>query len=242
VVRASSGFAWRLWFLQASWNREGMQSIGRVVCALPAARRRGLCGTDLARWMRPRLSFFNTNPYLAGLLLGAVLRLESEGNETVAGKLEAALSRSLGAIGDGLMWEGLRPIWAFLALVLAFRWGPPAILAGWLLFGFGQLALRQWCWVEGWRRGRHVVELVGHPRVQTWMEGARSVAPAAAGLAVGVAYMAHAAPATTIQGLAWVAAALGCGALAAWRRWSLEWLLPAAVGVGWLVLRLGPGA
>lgn len=230
---------WRLCFLQASWNREGMQSIGMVVCALPWARSRGLRGKELADWMRPRLDFVNTNPYLAGLLLGSTLRLSGEGEEALAGRLQPALSRTLGALGDALSWEGARPAWAFSSLAAAVVVGPWVVAVGWLSFLLAQAALRWWGWEEGFRRGLGVVELLNRPFIHRWTESLRGFAGAALGVALVLALGHQQLPASASWSLAWAGAALACGLLGAWRHWPLEWILPAMAVAGWVLLRVG---
>ncbi len=241
MVTKGGHIAWRLWFLQASWNREGMQSMGMAVCALPWARRRGLRGAELAGWLRARLDYANTNPYLAGLALAPALRLSEEGDETGARRLETTLSRVLGAVGDALFWEGLRPAWALLTLTAAFVLGPWAVLAGWLVFAGAMGLLRQWCWSQGWQRGGRVIELVDRPVVGRVVEASASVAAAAAGLTMAVGYLAASPPLPSMGALAWGAAALACGLLALKRRWPVEWFLPALALAGWLLSHLRSG-
>jgi PTS system mannose-specific IID component len=236
---ALRGVGWRLWFLQASWNREGMQSLGLVACALPWARRRAGTAEPLARWIRRRLAFVNTNPYLAGLLLGAEMRLEEEGRMEDVDRLGPSLSRSLGAVGDSLTWETFRPAFALLGLAFALALGPMASLAAWLLFAVSQGWLRQRALVEGYSRGLEVVGLAAHPRVHAVVEGGHRTVLVGAGAAVGAA-LATVSPAGSPPGLGLaVGIALVCGILARTRPWPVERVLVGGLAILWILLRLG---
>ncbi|HKI84318.1 MAG TPA: PTS system mannose/fructose/sorbose family transporter subunit IID [Candidatus Krumholzibacteria bacterium] len=229
--------AWRLWFLQSSWNREGMQSLGFLVCLLPEARRRGLQGADLARWARDRLGYFNTNPYLAGMIVGATLHLDRSGREEESLRLQKGLASSLGALGDPFFWEGARPAVAYLGLSAAFLLGPIGILAAWALFAIASGAIRELCLRLGVERGPGVVDFL----TRSWVHRSMSWARAAAGLSCGLAlalgfftrWNAQFSPFALICALG----ALICGFLAAWRRWPLDRVLILATILLWGILR-----
>ena len=74
---------------------------------------------DLERdrlFCRRYYEFFNTNPYLAGYLIGGLLRLETSSAKAPAACRGArpqtfrdSLGRALASLGDQLFWLGLRP-------------------------------------------------------------------------------------------------------------------------------------
>ena len=228
---------WRLWFLQSSWNREGMQSLGLLVCALPWAKRRGLSGSELAEWARPRLRFFNTNPYLAGFVLGATQHLDERDRHEESFRLQEGLSRSLGALGDPFFWEGARPAVAYLGLSAAFLAGPLGILAAWLFFLAASLVVRELCFRIGVERGPDVVDLLARPWVHRWLRAVRAAAGLSCGIALGLGFATRWGALDPPQTLISVVGALLCGFLAAWRRWPLERVLLLATVVLWGILR-----
>ena len=104
---------WRSLFLQAAWNRRGMQNLGFAYAIDPALRAiypdLGLRREALGR----HLGFFNCHPYTAAAILGGAIHHE----EKVAAEVElagtplaykATLQGPLAAIGDGVFWTALR--------------------------------------------------------------------------------------------------------------------------------------
>jgi PTS system mannose-specific IID component len=240
-VKGSRQLGWRLWFVQASWNREGMQSLGLLVAALPVARGRGDEGESFLGWMSSRLGFVNTNPYLSGLLLGASLRAERDAGSTAALRLEKGLSRYLGAVGDGLFWEGLRPAFAYGGLAAGLVVGPRGVLAAWLGFALLQGLIRSWGLRAGLAHGLGIVDWLEEQGLPRAVQRAGRMAYVAIGGAIGLALLQRAGLVEEPAGLACAAAALVCGSLAAWRRWPLEWVLPGLALIYWLISRMGPG-
>jgi mannose/fructose/N-acetylgalactosamine-specific phosphotransferase system component IID len=236
-LRISRGSGWRLWFLQSSWNREGMQSLGFLVCQLPEARRRGLAGQKLAEWARARLGYFNTNPYLAGLVLGASLKLEGSGREAESFRLQKGLSSSLGALGDPFFWEGARPAVAYLGLSAAFLVGPIGILAAWAIFLLASATIRELCLRLGVSRGLGVVDLLTRPWVHRWLRFTRAAALVSCGLALALGFFTRWNTQFSPFALICAVGALVCGFLATWRRWPLDRVLIVATILLWGILR-----
>jgi PTS system mannose-specific IID component len=111
--------------LQATWNYERQQGLGWAWALKPALDR---CYPD-AFLRRQRLAehtaYFNTQPTLASVALGAVAALEEQramggGPDADAmGRIKSVLGSSLAALGDRLFWFTLRPFAACLGLVFA---------------------------------------------------------------------------------------------------------------------------
>jgi mannose/fructose/N-acetylgalactosamine-specific phosphotransferase system component IID len=122
--------AWGSFFLQAAFNTERRQGVGFAAAMAPLAR----LFPDpeaRARFLRRHGDSFNTNPGLAGVVLGAAARLEERGADGDAGaldrlrRLKQGLEAPLSAAGDRLLWGGMRPASAL--------WGSAAVTA----FGAG---------------------------------------------------------------------------------------------------------
>jgi mannose/fructose/N-acetylgalactosamine-specific phosphotransferase system component IID len=130
--------------LQACWNFERMQSLGLAFCLEPWLARCWAGQEAAARTARLRhQEYFNTQPYMASLVVGMVCALEEEAAAAPAGErrdqlvrrlraLKTAAASALAGMGDALFWGALRPLCAGLAVAgaLALR-GRPRWAAAW---------------------------------------------------------------------------------------------------------------
>ncbi len=141
--------AWRRQFLlQGCWNYEGMQNMGFAYAILPALRELYRDRPEeLTKALKRHMEYFNTQPSMGGVILGAALRLEEraaagEADPREIGTFKVGLMGSLGAIGDSYFWGALRPMasaaGAILALVHPFL-GIAALL---LLYNAAHLSIR----------------------------------------------------------------------------------------------------
>ncbi len=149
----------RQFIIQGSWNYQFMLGSGFAYCMIPLLRRRGLSGTGLDDAVRSHMRPFNTHPYLVGVTLGAVARMEGSGMdaETIE-RFRRAIQGSLGGLGDLLIWGAWRPATLLLALVLAWAGAPPWIPVSVFLvvYNGGHLALRWWGYSRGLQYGKDV--------------------------------------------------------------------------------------
>lgn len=160
---------WRVAFgvlaLQAVFTTERRQGLG-VAAALAPLRRLFAAPEDGGRFLRRHAESFNTNPALAGPLLGAVARLEERaaGGDAAAGerarKVKSALEAPFAALGDAFLWNALRPALVlaggFLAWTAGF-WGPVLFL---VLYNAVHLGLRVGGVFWGYRRADRVQDLL----------------------------------------------------------------------------------
>jgi mannose/fructose/N-acetylgalactosamine-specific phosphotransferase system component IID len=156
--------------LQASWNDQRMQNLGLLAALAPWLRRQNLDRERLRRICRRYYGYFNTNPYLAGFVIGGLLRLERDrlAGQEVPDRLVSGfrdtLARACGSLGDQLFWLGLRPalsLLACLAAALGQWWVVLALVAA---FTAVQLQLRRWSLRQGFERGCDVVDVLADPR------------------------------------------------------------------------------
>ena len=149
----------RSFTVQGSWNYRTMIRSGFAFALIPFLRRRGLSGEELAATVRRHLGLFNAHPYLSGIALGAVARMESENvdPETIH-RFKEAIQGSLGGLGDSLVWGAWRPTTLLLALAPAWAGAPPwvPVLLFLGLYNVGHLALRWWGFRIGLQEGRDV--------------------------------------------------------------------------------------
>lgn len=182
----------RQFAIQACWNYEGMQNVGFAFSILPALREQ-YAGRpdDLIRALRRHLEFFNTNPALAGVILGAAIRLEErvaagEGDPRAIGTFKVGLMGSLGAIGDSYFWGALKPmasaVGAILALVNPFL-GIAALL---LLYNASHLAVRFRGFASGMGGEDNAVRYLQEAGFAARTEDRKMVAAVMAGAFAGV--------------------------------------------------------
>ena len=111
------------------------------------------------------VTYFNTNPYFAGLAVGAVARAEcDEMDGAQIDRLRSALRGSLGAFGDRFIWTGVLPVASAAGLAIAVMttswWGVVAFL---VLFNVASLGLRLWSIPVGWSLGKSVAKALDNP-------------------------------------------------------------------------------
>jgi mannose/fructose/N-acetylgalactosamine-specific phosphotransferase system component IID len=129
--------------------------------------------------------FFNCNPNLAGLALGATARAEYDAVPGVQiARLRTALCSPLGALGDQLFWAGLLPFLVGAVLtgvVLGATWW--AVLGFLALYNLSRVATGVWALRTGLDAGMAVGNAIAH----SWISKAIERVGPAAGFSVGAA-------------------------------------------------------
>jgi mannose/fructose/N-acetylgalactosamine-specific phosphotransferase system component IID len=167
--------------------------------------------------------FFNCNPNLAGLALGATARAEYEAvpGAQIA-RLRTALCSPLGALGDELFWTGVVPALVGAALAAAVLgagwWAIVGLLAAYNLFRIGTAV---WALRTGYQAGMKVGTAIG----ASWLPRAVARIGPVAGFTIGLAIPMVAG--WFLRGFGW-AGGLGALGLAAVgvgvTRWFGPWL------------------
>lgn len=219
--------------IQGSWNYETLTGTGFGFAILPALRRLFTDPAALDEAIRRHEGPFNSHPYLAPLALGAVIRMERDGEDpAVIARFKAALRGSLGTLGDQLVWAGWRPICVLVALAFLMAGAPwyAVLVLFLLLYNLGHLGLMLWGLSIGLGEGRFVAERLGVALVHRTQPRLMAVGAFAAALAItlliggGVPEVAGApgwlwAPAATVAALAGI-------------RWGERTRRMGAAGVG----------
>jgi mannose PTS system EIID component len=234
----------RSFAVQGSWNYRTLIGTGFAFALLPVFRVLHPGRPDrVDDCARRHSGLFNSHPYIAGIALGGVARLEAEGQPPeLIDRFKVALRGSLGTVGDRLVWAGWRPVALLFALLLFLASAPwwVATATFLLLYNAGHVGLRIW----SLRLGLHYGLRVGE-RLRTSSIGiAQRVLPAVGAFLLG-ALVPLAATGRFVgmrPALPWVAAALG-GALLGIRfgaatRTPLALLLALAALLG-ITLRSG---
>lgn len=163
----------RLLLLQASWNYQRLQGLGFFFALLPGLRK--LYPEDQLRELSLRYAgYFNTHPFLAPLVAGAVLKLEEQGvgnGEGPAINIEdfkEMVAAPYAAIGDALFWGGLRPLAAGVALFFAAKgilWAPLVFL---LFYNLVPIWFRIAFFQHGYHHGIRSVDFIQRHNLPDW--------------------------------------------------------------------------
>lgn len=169
----------------------------------------GVQGEQYRRALARAASYFNGHPYLIGLAVGALARIEHEGvPPQQMGRLRSALTGPLGSLGDKLVWAGSLPSAAAVGLVLAVTLSPILGVLGFLvLHNTVNIGLRIWALSAGWRGGMQVAKFLGGDAVKLCLRVAGPVAAFAVGLALPLvgAWLARGLDAKALLGVGMVA-------------------------------------
>ena len=134
-----------------------MQSLGFAYAIEPVLKKLYPDAAEYEARLRCHMEYFNTQPYLASFILGAVVRMEeqvatSPTNEDIAG-LKSALMAPLGALGDSFFWGALKPLAAVVAVALimtGYWWAPLLFLAFYNVWHLGlRAAMLFWGYASG---------------------------------------------------------------------------------------------
>ncbi len=229
-------------FLQATWNRRGMQNLGFAYAIEPALRALYPDPVRREEALRRHLGFFNCHPYMAAAILGGAIHHEERvaaGLEPVEAPLDykQALQGPLAAVGDGFFWTALRPFFGALGAVGALALGLPAVWAAVILYNLVHLSLRVSLFRAGYRRGDALVPLLAGLSLPVVADRLRTAGAALAGVAAGLFVFRGTTQLGPLGGLvAAGAAVLGYAALARGTRLFTTLYVAAAAGTGAAVL------
>jgi PTS system mannose-specific IID component len=140
--------AWRTLLLQAAFNYERQQGIGWAYAIDPALRRLYPDEATRRERLAEHTAYFNTQPTLASVALGAVTALEEQRaagdpvDAATIARVKSALGAALAAIGDRLFWFTLRPFAACLGVLFAVLGSPFGAIVLLLSYNVVHLGLR----------------------------------------------------------------------------------------------------
>jgi mannose/fructose/sorbose-specific phosphotransferase system IID component len=168
---------WRSQFFQASWNYERMQGMGYAYAVEPAL---DLLYTKEESRIRKQehLEFFNSQPYIANLVVGMNLAveekasLEEESARRLVSSIKLGMMGPLAGVGDSLFWGTLRPLIASLAATMALSgnvFGPVVFFVSWNVL---RLVARYGFLYYGYRFGLTLVQRIRQGIIRQFTEGA----------------------------------------------------------------------
>ncbi len=178
--------------IQGSWNYEILIGNGIGFSVEPALRALpgGVGGASYRDALARQTSYFNAHPYLAGLAIGALARVELDQVEASRiVRFRTALCGPLGSVGDRLVWASWLPACSLLGILLfGAGWGVFAVVAGFLVvYNVGHLWLRIWALRAGWTHGLRVANALANPVLQHGPRYIGRVAAVLGGLALPLA-------------------------------------------------------
>jgi mannose/fructose/N-acetylgalactosamine-specific phosphotransferase system component IID len=148
---------YRLLLLQSTWSFERMQGLGFAWALQPWLERLHQDAEARSKALERHAEYFNTQPYVASLIVGLVCRLEEQAVGLPVDQREAAYARlhavknsmgsSLAGMGDAFFWTALRPAAAACGLfvgVVCLKLGAPragVAMAAAYLFAYNVPAL-----------------------------------------------------------------------------------------------------
>ena len=146
-----------------------MQSLGFAYAIEPVLRKLYPDKTQYEARLRLHMEYFNTQPYLASFILGAVAKLEEDRatgtNEDPDIKgLKESLMAPLGALGDSFFWGSLKPVAAVTAaaLLLTGSWWAPIIYL--VVYNTWHLGIRAGVFFRGYQTGGDARDLLANYR------------------------------------------------------------------------------
>jgi len=151
--------------LQASYHTGRRQALG-IAAAMASVGGVWRTSEDRRAFLLRHLEPMNTNPAMAGPLLGAMARLEERGAsgdvEAVSriGHLRRVLEGPLAATGDALFWAGLRPLAGLAGSAVAWQCGALGPIVFLVLYNAVHLPVRLGGVFWGYAKAEQVHELM----------------------------------------------------------------------------------
>ncbi len=183
----------RSFLIQSAWNFERGLNFGLAFALAPILRKLYDKG-DQTRCFQRHMEYFNTQPYMASFIVGAVARMEVEKAKLPPEEwrqkaeeinaLKMGMMGPIAAMGDSLFWATYRPFCGLLAAGLAFTgvfaMGQYAALSAvvffLVLYNAGHLGVRTLAFTQGWAHGDQVVLSLRKYGFQEATQGIRTTA------------------------------------------------------------------
>jgi PTS system mannose-specific IID component len=181
----------RALLIQASWSYERMQSLGFAYALEPVLRKLYPDQVDYENRLRIHLEYFNTQPYLASFILGAVVKIEEDratGRKTSedVSSFKAALTAPLGALGDTFFWGALKPFAAVaaVALLMTGHWWAPIVFL--VFYNVWHVGLRAGMLFWGYRSGGDAMALMARHSLMNMAKRLKRITLAVLGGIIGM--------------------------------------------------------
>lgn len=181
---------WRTFFLQVLWNFERYLSYGVTYVLMPVLKKVYPSTEERSQAMTRHLEYFNSHPYMASFILGAVARMEGEKLEIPKTKqkqkdeeisaLKVGMMGPVAAVGDNFFWATIRPYCGLIAITLvlshAFQiqgeyWVIPLFFL--VVYNIAHVGIRLMGFIQGYRQSDQVVLVLRKYGFQQAIRGLR---------------------------------------------------------------------
>lgn len=157
----------RSFFVQTGFTYERLLAFGFVWILIPLTKRLFSSTEEQSTFLKRHLASFNANPYLAPYAAAAVAKIEEENSDPQQiTRFKELVRGPLGALGDNLIWQNLRPTLLILGVVLTSGLGMGGALAVWFAFNLYQIYLRARGVLKGYALGLRVSSDLGRGHLQ----------------------------------------------------------------------------
>jgi PTS system mannose-specific IID component len=168
-----------------------MQSLGFAFAIEPVLRKLYPDQAEYESRLRVHLEYFNTQPYLASFILGAVVRMEEDRStgrnvsEDVTG-LKTALMAPLGALGDTFFWGALKPFASAVtvALLMTGQWWAPILFL--VFYNICHVGLRASMLFWGYQSGGNAMPLMARHSLMSTSKRLKRITLAVLGGIIGM--------------------------------------------------------
>ncbi len=153
----------RSFYIQSTWNFERLLGLGFCFCLIPIARRLFNDKQELVNFLQRHLEFFNSHPYMATYALGAIANLEEQAllknweDKRPISVFKTRVIGPLGAIGDTLFWQLIRPALGVLGIALLYLIGIWGTIIYLLLYNCAHFFIRIKGLVDSFSKGFDIV-------------------------------------------------------------------------------------
>jgi PTS system mannose-specific IID component len=164
----------RSFYIQSTWNAERLLGLGFCFGLIPIARRLFNSKAELIDFLQRHLDFFNSHPYMATYALGAIANIEEQAyikkweDKRPISVFKTRVMGPLGAIGDTLFWQLIRPILGVVGIVLVAiigTWGAVVYL---LVYNLIHFTVRIKGLVESYSKGFDIVRDLSMRKTQKY--------------------------------------------------------------------------
>jgi mannose/fructose/N-acetylgalactosamine-specific phosphotransferase system component IID len=145
-------------FIQTSWSFTSLQNLGFLFSLV--------CGARKGQEEELRRSYqqtFNTHPYMASYIIGAVLRAYDE-KKLSPERIDRFISisqTSFASTGDLLFWHTIRPALLLCAVILGLKIGIAGPVTAFLVYNILHLYYRVQGLRSGYEKGTDIIYVLG---------------------------------------------------------------------------------
>ncbi|MCU0643235.1 MAG: PTS system mannose/fructose/sorbose family transporter subunit IID [bacterium] len=182
----------RSFYIQSTWNSERLLGLGFCFCLIPVARKLFKSESELIDFLNRHLEFFNSHPYLSTYALGAVTNIEQQAiqknwqDKRPITVFKTRIVGPLGAIGDTLFWQIIRPAFGVLAIAMLFLFGIWGSLSYLLLYNIPHFYVRIKGLIDSYIKGFDVVRELSLRGAKKYFDGFKYFASSILGVAAVV--------------------------------------------------------